>query len=297
MASRSEPQPRAWRAWDAAVPGLTRPPPSEQLVLGASREPVGSWDQDYDRAVLPLLDAQQPCYLLYRLDSKNAQGFEWLFLAWSPDNSPVSPRPCPVLRPSPGESWGETSGPAPESLRGQGSPAALLGTSAWSWSRGWVDEGSPCCPRDVWARGGDRPPPGGSCLLERQPCLEGSHGLSPAVQVRLKMLYAATRATVKKEFGGGHIKDELFGTVKVVPQARTLRAWTAEDGVGFRVTEQAGTRLGDAVGGLGEPRGCRGSVGCWHPPCPFMPPHPLARTISPSPGTRSTCRPAPLPPR
>ncbi|XP_029098951.1 toll-like receptor 9 isoform X3 [Monodon monoceros] len=92
----------------------------EQLVLGASRELVGCWDQDYDGAVLPLLDAQQPCYLLYRLDTQNAQGFEWLFLAWSPDNSPV----------------------------------------------------------------------------------------------RLKMLYAATRATVKKEFGGGHIKDELFGTVK-----------------------------------------------------------------------------------
>uniref|UniRef100_A0A5G2Q7I8 Twinfilin actin binding protein 2 n=3 Tax=Sus scrofa TaxID=9823 RepID=A0A5G2Q7I8_PIG len=92
----------------------------EQLVLGASRELMGCWDQDYDRAVLPLLDAQQPCYLLYRLDTQNAQGFEWLFLAWSPDNSPV----------------------------------------------------------------------------------------------RLKMLYAATRATVKKEFGGGHIKDELFGTVK-----------------------------------------------------------------------------------
>ena len=29
------------------------------------------------------------------------------------------------------------------------------------------------------------------------------------------MLYAGTRATVKKEFGGGHIKDELFGTQKV----------------------------------------------------------------------------------
>lgn len=29
------------------------------------------------------------------------------------------------------------------------------------------------------------------------------------------MLYAATRATLKKEFGGGHIKDEIFGTVKV----------------------------------------------------------------------------------
>ncbi|XP_075403583.1 twinfilin-2 [Tenrec ecaudatus] len=92
----------------------------EQLVLGASRELAGSWDQDYDRAVLPLLEPQEPCYLLYRLDSRNAQGFEWLFLAWSPDSSPV----------------------------------------------------------------------------------------------RLKMLYAATRATVKKEFGGSHIKDEIFGTVK-----------------------------------------------------------------------------------
>lgn len=28
------------------------------------------------------------------------------------------------------------------------------------------------------------------------------------------MLYAATRATLKKEFGGGHIKDDLFGTTK-----------------------------------------------------------------------------------
>lgn len=29
------------------------------------------------------------------------------------------------------------------------------------------------------------------------------------------MLYAATRATLKKEFGGSHIKDEIFGTTKV----------------------------------------------------------------------------------
>lgn len=81
---------------------LTRPLPPEQLVLGASQEPMGRWDHDYDRAVLPLLDAQEPCYLLFRLDSQNAQGFEWLFLAWSPDNSPVSPRhgcPSPCLGP------------------------------------------------------------------------------------------------------------------------------------------------------------------------------------------------------
>ena len=34
-------------------------------------------------------------------------------------------------------------------------------------------------------------------------------------QVRPKMLYAATRATLKKEFGGGHIKDEIFGNTRV----------------------------------------------------------------------------------
>ena len=29
------------------------------------------------------------------------------------------------------------------------------------------------------------------------------------------MLYAATRATVKKTFGGGQIKEEMFGTAPV----------------------------------------------------------------------------------
>uniref|UniRef100_A0A8V0X7K4 Twinfilin-1 n=1 Tax=Gallus gallus TaxID=9031 RepID=A0A8V0X7K4_CHICK len=93
---------------------------NEQLVLGSSRRPLGSWEKDYDAFVLPLLEDKQPCYILYRLDSQNAQGYEWIFIAWSPDHSPV----------------------------------------------------------------------------------------------RQKMLYAATRATLKKEFGGGHIKDEVFGTAE-----------------------------------------------------------------------------------
>lgn len=92
----------------------------EQLTLGASRKASKKWDQEYDSLVLPLLDDDLPCYILYRLDSSNNQGHEWIFLAWSPDHSAV----------------------------------------------------------------------------------------------RHKMLYAATRATVKKEFGGGHIKDEIFGTAK-----------------------------------------------------------------------------------
>ncbi|XP_026852233.2 twinfilin-2b isoform X2 [Electrophorus electricus] len=93
---------------------------SEQLVLGAYRQLSQSWDRDYDPCVLPLLDSLEPCYILLRLDTHNQQGYEWLFISWSPDQSPV----------------------------------------------------------------------------------------------RMKMVYAATRATLKKEFGASHIKDELFGTTQ-----------------------------------------------------------------------------------
>ena len=30
------------------------------------------------------------------------------------------------------------------------------------------------------------------------------------------MLYASTRASLKSEFGGGYIKEEILGTVKVL---------------------------------------------------------------------------------
>ncbi|RXN19754.1 twinfilin-1 [Labeo rohita] len=93
---------------------------NEKLVLGGSKRAAKKWDQEWDNCVLPLVEDDMPSYLLYRLDSTNNQGYEWIFLAWSPDHSPV----------------------------------------------------------------------------------------------RQKMLYAATRATLKKEFGGGHIKEEIFGTVK-----------------------------------------------------------------------------------
>lgn len=43
-------------------------------------------------------------------------------------------------------------------------------------------------------------------------------------QVRHKMLYAATRATLKKEFGGGHIKDEISATAKVGPTTTIVEA-------------------------------------------------------------------------
>ncbi|XP_015906353.1 twinfilin-2 [Parasteatoda tepidariorum] len=92
----------------------------EELILDKSFEKTGTWEQDYDKSVLPLIEYQQPCYVFFRLDSTNEAGYEWVFISWAPDNSPV----------------------------------------------------------------------------------------------RQKMLHASTKATLKKEFGGGQIKDELFGTVK-----------------------------------------------------------------------------------
>lgn len=73
-------------------------------MLGAHKELSRRWDADYDPFVLPLLDEQQPCYVLYRLDSQNAQGYEWLFISWSPDSSPVSS--SPGAQPGDRDCWG-----------------------------------------------------------------------------------------------------------------------------------------------------------------------------------------------
>lgn len=62
---------------------------SEELVLGLTKAAAGSWEEDYDRLLLPVLDKELPCYILFRLDSTNSLGHEWIFIAWSPDHSPV----------------------------------------------------------------------------------------------------------------------------------------------------------------------------------------------------------------
>lgn len=47
------------------------------------------WILDYDAMVLPILEEKQPCYIFYRLDSMNQTGYEWIFISYSPDFSPV----------------------------------------------------------------------------------------------------------------------------------------------------------------------------------------------------------------
>jgi len=91
----------------------------EKLELLESVSIGGTWEDDWDSYLVPRLEEKQPCFIIYRLDERSETGFLWVYLAYSPDFSPV----------------------------------------------------------------------------------------------KQKMLYAATRATLKSEFGGGQIKDEVFGTV------------------------------------------------------------------------------------
>uniref|UniRef100_A0A8C2YQW8 Twinfilin-1 n=1 Tax=Chinchilla lanigera TaxID=34839 RepID=A0A8C2YQW8_CHILA len=47
---------------------------------------------DYEGFILPLLEDKQPFYLLFRLDSQNAHGYQWIFIASSPDHSHLPTR-------------------------------------------------------------------------------------------------------------------------------------------------------------------------------------------------------------
>merc|ERR1712241_749832 len=85
------------------------------LHLGTEFPSKGSWEDDWEGTVPQCVELDFPCFILYRLDEKDASGnYMWILISWSPD----------------------------------------------------------------------------------------------IAHTRLKMLYASTKATFKKEFGGGHLKAE-----------------------------------------------------------------------------------------
>ncbi|KAK2151540.1 hypothetical protein LSH36_360g02036 [Paralvinella palmiformis] len=61
---------------------------NEQLMLDDCKNAEGSWQDDWDKTVLPLLEEAQPCYILYRLDSRESTGYQWVYMSYSPDYSP-----------------------------------------------------------------------------------------------------------------------------------------------------------------------------------------------------------------
>ncbi|KAI8428543.1 hypothetical protein MSG28_007311 [Choristoneura fumiferana] len=62
---------------------------NEQLTLAKYLPTKGSWEQDFDKYLPGMIVDDMPCYLLYRFDTTNSVGHEWLLLSWSPDDSPV----------------------------------------------------------------------------------------------------------------------------------------------------------------------------------------------------------------
>lgn len=61
----------------------------EQIKLRKIVPAKGNWEDDFDRSILPLLDPKTASYILYRLDSKNNLGYEWILLTWIPDETHV----------------------------------------------------------------------------------------------------------------------------------------------------------------------------------------------------------------
>ncbi|XP_051163190.1 twinfilin isoform X1 [Leptopilina boulardi] len=62
---------------------------NEELSSSSSSKPVGKWQDDYDKMIKPLIEENQPAYILYRLDTKSDSGYDWLFISWSPDTAPI----------------------------------------------------------------------------------------------------------------------------------------------------------------------------------------------------------------
>jgi len=59
----------------------------EQMVPEGSIPASGTWEEDYQ--ITQWLNPASPCYILYRLDSKTAETFDWIVISYVPDDSKV----------------------------------------------------------------------------------------------------------------------------------------------------------------------------------------------------------------
>jgi twinfilin-like protein len=59
---------------------------SEELILVTHKDVKYDWKQDFNRNVSSeTIEADVPCYLIYRLDDKTAEGYAWMLISWMPD--------------------------------------------------------------------------------------------------------------------------------------------------------------------------------------------------------------------
>jgi len=62
---------------------------NEELALNKFEKAQSNWEEDYHAFVPRLIDLKQPSFLMFRLDSKNSLGYEWLLIAWIPEDATV----------------------------------------------------------------------------------------------------------------------------------------------------------------------------------------------------------------
>lgn len=59
---------------------------AEELTLVSHRDVKKDWEKDFDKLIQPELEQDVPCYILYRLDTKSAEGgHSWMLISWIPD--------------------------------------------------------------------------------------------------------------------------------------------------------------------------------------------------------------------
>lgn len=64
-------------------------PIAEELCCSGTVEAKKDWEKDYDKLIGPLIEADVPCYILYRLDAKTSLGYAWLLISWVPDGATI----------------------------------------------------------------------------------------------------------------------------------------------------------------------------------------------------------------
>jgi len=63
----------------------------DEQLLPILTQPLGNLESDFGK-VVPLLEPKTPSYFIFRLDTQNTLGYEWLLLAYVPDGSSVKDR-------------------------------------------------------------------------------------------------------------------------------------------------------------------------------------------------------------
>ncbi|KAF5279579.1 hypothetical protein FQR65_LT15376 [Abscondita terminalis] len=63
----------------------------EEISLSnvVKNEVNSTWETYFDKIITDLVKENQPCYIMYRLDTKVGTSYQWLFISWSPDTSPI----------------------------------------------------------------------------------------------------------------------------------------------------------------------------------------------------------------